>query len=122
MKTLQNIGLGILILLSFSSGVTKVLLMPQEIEFFGSAGFSNWAIIGYGISQIAGAALLIPAGTRMIASFYLAANYLLSVIVIALSGNIPFALFSLLPVAIALSIGIAILKTHKDPSDRRQES
>ncbi len=99
-----------------------MLLMPQEIEFFGGAGFSNWAIIGYGISQMAGAALLIPSGTRMIASFYLAVNYLLSVIVIALNGNIPFAIFSLLPVAIALGIGIAILKTHKDQLDRRQES
>lgn len=41
MKVVFIIILFVLILLALSSGISKVLLMPQEVEFFGKYGFSN---------------------------------------------------------------------------------
>ena len=111
MNIISKICLGILLLLSIASGAAKVFLAPQEVEFFGGAGFSNFQIVAYGISQIIGGALLVPRASRTIAAFYLAANFLGSAAVIALSGDIPFALFSLLPVIVSLVLGVVTLRT-----------
>ena len=49
----------ILVLLAISSGITKIFLMPQDVEFFGKYGFTNPILIVYGAVQIIGGVLLI---------------------------------------------------------------
>ena len=112
MKLLQIVLLGVLILLSVSSGIIKIILMPQEVEFFGGAGFSNLLIVVYGATQIIGGMLLIPIRSRAWAAIFMAVNFMLSVVVIGLSGNIPFAVFSFAPVAISVFIGFVTLKAR----------
>jgi len=51
MKLFNNSVLVILLFLSLSSGIPKVLLMEQEVNFFGPYGFSPAILIAYGISQ-----------------------------------------------------------------------
>jgi hypothetical protein len=40
--------LAILTLLAVSSGITKILLMPQDVNFFGKFGFSDPILIAFG--------------------------------------------------------------------------
>jgi len=42
----------ILTFLALSSGVTKVMLMPQDVEFFGKYGFSDPILMLYGAVQL----------------------------------------------------------------------
>jgi len=41
MKIVFYIVLVILVVLAVASGITKIMLMEQEVEFFGQYGFSN---------------------------------------------------------------------------------
>ncbi|WP_126454745.1 hypothetical protein [Sulfuriflexus mobilis] len=41
MSILLKVNLAILVFLAASSGVTKIMLMPQDVEFFGNYGFTN---------------------------------------------------------------------------------
>lgn len=54
MKILKLINLVLLILLSLASGVAKVMLTPQEVKFFGDAGFSDTLILLFGAAQLLG--------------------------------------------------------------------
>ena len=58
MKIIVNILIVILVLLALLSGGTKVLLMPQELEFFGQFGFSASIIVVFGIIQLGVGVLL----------------------------------------------------------------
>ena len=48
MKIVLNIILAILVFLALAAGVTKIMLMPQDVEFFGKYGFTNSILIAYG--------------------------------------------------------------------------
>lgn len=52
MKTLGTVILAVLIFLAVSSGITKVLLMRQDVEFFGKYGFSDANLIAYALVQL----------------------------------------------------------------------
>jgi hypothetical protein len=48
MNLFLNVILIILVLLAISSGATKIMLMQQDVEFFGNYGFTNSMLITYG--------------------------------------------------------------------------
>ncbi len=64
MKAVSIGILAILALLAVSSGITKILLMPQDVDFFGKYGFSNPLLIAYGSVQLLGGFLLAFTKTR----------------------------------------------------------
>lgn len=95
MKIIFYIILVVLVFLAVSSGLAKILLVPRDVEFFGQYGFSEPILVAYGLLQVAGAALLAIPNTRIIGAILVALTFLLSAIVLFVSGNIPVALVTL---------------------------
>lgn len=99
MNVLLNINLGILVFLAISSGITKIMLMPQEVEFFGNAGFNSTLIIIFGAFQLLGGVLLILQKTRFAGAVIVAATFALSAALLIVAGNILFAVISIVAMA-----------------------
>ena len=95
MRIFFYITLVILIFLAVTSGITKMLLMPQDVEFFGEYGFSNPILIAYGLVQFVGGIILAIPGLRVIGAIVVTFTFLISAIVLFLSGNIPMTIVTL---------------------------
>jgi hypothetical protein len=89
MKAVSTIILTVLILLASSSGITKILLMQQDVDFFGKYGFSDPILIVYGCVQLIGGLLMVFTKTRFVGAAIVAVTFLISLVVIAMEGNIP---------------------------------
>jgi len=96
MKIFFNIVLVILIFLAASSGITKIMLMEQDVEFFGQYGFTNPILIGFGIAQLLGGLLLAIPKTRAIGAVVVAITFLVSAAILAMAGNVPVAIVTLI--------------------------
>ena len=95
MKIFFNTLLIVLILLAISSGITKILLMQQEVDFFGRFGFTNPLLIVFGsIQLLAGIMMAIPK-TRIIGAIIVAITFLISATILFMDNNIPFAVVTL---------------------------
>lgn len=104
MKILKIVIVGIITLLSIAAGLAKVMQAPQEMEFLQGAGLSTAMIVAFGLVQVLGGILLIPGRTRLPGAVLAALAFLMSAILIFTSGNLPFGLVSLIPVALASAI------------------
>lgn len=97
MKILMTVIVILLVILGVSSGISKIMLLPQEIQFFGGV-FTNTQIVVFGVVQCVGAILLILRRSRIIGAIILALTFIISTVLILISGEIGFGLFSLLPI------------------------
>ena len=98
MKYLYFAVLIMLVLMSLSAGGAKVANMPQEIQFFVDAGISPTWLLPLGAFQIIGGLLAIYHRTRRAGVALIAIGFLVSTIVIFMTGNSGFAAFSLIPI------------------------
>jgi len=114
MKVVFTIILLVLILLALSSGISKVLLMPQEVEFFGKYGFSNPLLLAFGLVQVIGGLLMIFTRTRFAGAALVAITFLISLAVLLMAGNIPVAVVTLIA---ALLLGVIMKQSW--PSSAR---
>ena len=89
-----KLNLAILVFLAVSSGVTKIILMPQDVEFFGLYGFTNPVLIAYGAIQLVGGILLFIAKTRFIAAVIVAITFLISAVVLIMAGKFLVTFFT----------------------------
>lgn len=89
MKIVFSSVLIVLIFLAVSSGVTKIMLMPQEVDFFGKHGFSNPILIAFGLVQLIGGILMVIRKIRFIGATVVAITFLISLAVLLMDGNIP---------------------------------
>lgn len=105
MKIFLNVILVILVFLAISSGITKIILMQQDVEFFGKYGFTNPILISYGTAQLFGGILLILPKTRVIGAILVAITFLISAVVLVLEGNIPVTIITL---TFVLLLGVII--------------
>ena len=94
MSVLLKLNLAILVFLAVSSGVTKIILMPQDVEFFGLYGFTNPVLIAYGAIQLVGGILLFIAKTRFIAAVIVAITFLISAVVLIMAGKFLVTFFT----------------------------
>ena len=101
MRILKIIILSVLVVLSVASGVAKIMLQPQELAFFGGAGFSEAMIIAFGLAQLVGGLLLALKKYRKTGAIIMALTFGVSTILIFMSGGLAFALFSILPILMA---------------------
>lgn len=92
MKIVWTVVLVILALLAISSGITKILLLQQDVDFFGKYGFSNPILIAYGAVQLVGGILLPFKKTRFFAAALVAITFLVSLVVLLMDGNIPVSI------------------------------
>ena len=65
MKIFFNIVLVLLVLLASSSGITKIMLIQREVDFFSQYGFTNTILIGFGVAQLMAGLLLVVPKTRV---------------------------------------------------------
>ena len=110
MKIVKAIILVLLVLMSAAAGAAKVFQTPQETAFFESVGLSAFWLLPLGVVQIAGALAAIVHQTRRIGMAFVAAGFLVSAIIIFMTGNIGFGLISLLPVLLAAAISFYAAK------------
>lgn len=96
MKVIFYVVLVVLIFLAVSSGITKIMLMPRDAEFFGQYGFTNPILIGYGISQLLGGILLAIPKSRVFGAIIVAITFLISVVILILADNIAVAVITLI--------------------------
>ena len=94
MKILARVILAIVVFLAIFSGISKVMLMEQEVEFFGSYGFSNATLIGFGVLQLLGGCLLIFRRTQLVGAGIVAITFLTSAVLLIMEGNIPVSIFT----------------------------
>jgi len=115
MKTLLQINLVILVLLAISSGVTKIMLMPQEVQFFGSVGFSNLILIIFGASQVIGGLMLALSKTRLIGAIIIVITFIISIVVLFMSENIVVAIVTC---STLLMLSVVIKQNLSSPKTR----
>lgn len=94
MKIIYSILLAILTLLAVSSGITKILLMQREVEFFGQYGFSNPMLIAFGAAQLIGGVLLPIKKTRIAGAAIVASTFLVSLVILLMDGNLPVSIIT----------------------------
>ena len=92
MKIAFTIILVLLMFLAISSGVTKMALMQQDVEFFGKYGFSNPILIAFGATQLIGGVLLPFRKTRFSGAAIVAVTFLVSLVLLLMDGNIPVSI------------------------------
>jgi hypothetical protein len=102
---------GIWVLLAAASGVSKIMLMPQEVDFFANYGFSNAMLIAFGADQLAGGILMLMAKTRMVGTMLVAITFLWSAVLLVIAGNIPVAIVTV--VCVLLLVFVA--RPARDP-------
>ena len=115
MKKLTVFLLVIVALLSCAAGIAKIMRVPEELEFLQQFGFSDLAIIVFGIVQLLSGILLLITKTRLIGALTALLAFALSAGLVFASGNIPFALFSLLPVVATAFISYQFRPSQQAP-------
>lgn len=103
--------LAILTLLAVSSGLTKILLMQQDVEFFGRYGFSNPLLVAFGAVQLIGGILLPFRKTRLTGAAIVASTFLVSLVILLMDGNIPVSIVT----AIATVLLVVVMKLSWKP-------
>ena len=114
MKVVYMIIVVLLILLAVLSGTTKILLMQQDVDFFGKYGFSDPILIIYGLVQLIGGLLLVFTRTRFVGAAIVAITFLISLVVILMEGNIPVGIVTVIAI---LLLGV-IMKQSWQPASR----
>ena len=92
------------LLLALASGIAKIMLIPEELAFFQKVGLTETAIILVGILQIISAALILINRFSKIGATLLGITFIFSTILIFLSGDVTFGLFSILPIVLIFFI------------------
>lgn len=114
MKIVFNVVLAALVLLAVSSGVTKIMLMQQDVEFFGRYGFTDLLLIAFGCSQLVGGVLLAIPKTRVVGAIVVAITFVISAGVLFMAGKIPIALVTLVCVLLLVAIATVAIRKKQD--------
>ena len=101
MDLLRKINVVLLVLLGGAAGFAKVTQAPPEMAFFAGLGLGAMMVVVFGVVQIAGALSLIFKKTRFIGAILLDVTFSLSIVMILMTGQIGFALISVVPVLMA---------------------
>ena len=112
MKNLKILNILLLGLLAISAAMPKNLALKHEVEFFAENGLSLQFLFIFGLVQLVGGLLLITAKTRMLGATACAVTFLGSAVMLFNTAQPAFALFSLLPVAMALFVAFARQQTE----------
>jgi hypothetical protein len=112
MKLITTIILVLLVLLAVSSGITKIALMQQDVDFFGKYGFSNPILIVFGTIQLIGGILLLLRKTRFLGATIVAITFLVSLVLLLLEGNVAVSIATAVAM---LLLGFVMKQSWKAP-------
>lgn len=104
MKLIAKGILYVLALMSIAAGLAKVLSMTQEVSLFADAGLGVTPMLLLGIMQVAGGVFALVGKVRMLGLILIAAGFAVSVLVVAMTGNLAFAAVSVLPVLFGIGL------------------
>lgn len=97
----------ILILLSLATGGVKLFeLVPEDVALFAEIGFSNFATRLFGGVQLIGGLLLIWPRSKRLAAWALSLSFVMATGALFVSGQLTFAFFSILFIALALLVAL----------------
>ena len=96
LKIAQIVVLCSLVFLAVSSGITKIMLMPQDVAFFGQYGFTHPLLMLFGAIQVIGGAMMVFAKTRLIGAVIVAVTFVISAIVLIMAGSVPATVATLI--------------------------
>ena len=113
MKIASTLVLVLLIFLSILSGVTKVALIPEDVEFFGRYGFSSPLLIAFGATQLIGGVLMPIRKTRFVGAAIVAVTFLISLVILLMDGNVPV---SIVTAVATLLLGVVMKRSWSAPS------
>jgi hypothetical protein len=113
MRIASILILVLLIFLSILSGVTKIALMSEDVEFFGRYGFSNPMLIAFGSIQLIGGILMPFRKTRFVGAAIVAITFLVSLVLLLMDGNIPV---SIVTAVATLLLGIVMKQSWSGQS------
>jgi len=113
MKIFFYVVLTILTLLAVSSGMTKILLLQQDVDFFGKYGFTNPILMAYGAIQLLGGILLVLPKSRVVGAILVAITFLISAVVLVMENNIPLTIVTFICV---LLLGFIIKRSYSSVS------
>jgi hypothetical protein len=102
MKTIIKINNILLILLGLATGLVKVFGLEADVEIFANMGFSYTATVIFGAVQAIAASLVIFPQTRRYGAVILGLSFVIATAGLFISGLIPFGIFSLLFIAMAV--------------------
>ena len=110
MKVVSRTILVILVLLAVASGVPKVMLMQQEVDFFGKYGFSDSALVAFGLAQLLGGLFMIFTKTRFAGATIVAITFLVSLTLLLVEGNM---IVSIITVVATLLLGVVMKQSWR---------
>ena len=115
MKLAWKVAVAVLTLLAVVSGVSKMLLIEQDVEFFGKYGFSNPVLIVFGALQMVGGILIPFSKTRAVGASVVGVTFLVSLVMLLMDGNIPV---SIVTAVATLLLGILAVRSRRaDPRE-----
>ena len=100
MKYIPTAVLYLLVFLAGSSGITKLMLMTQDVDFFGQFGFTNPLLMLFGAVQALGAVMLIFQKIRIAGTAIVAVTFIVSGVVLILAGSVPATVATLVALAL----------------------
>ena len=112
MNVLKKVNLILLILLSLSTGVVKVMGFEADVKIFEGIGFSYLATVLFGVVQVAGGLLLVFEKTRKMGAIVMTVTFVIASAGVFVSGMIPFGAFSLLFIVMAVIAHSTSFKTN----------
>ncbi len=104
MRIVHLLIVAIIALLSIAAGLAKIMQNPQEMEFLQGLGLSVTVITVFGVIQIVGGVLLALRKTRIFGAALVMSAFLVSTVLIFVSGNFKFGFISLVPVLLTAVI------------------
>lgn len=115
MKIANIILIAAMTLLSVAAGLAKVMQVPEEITFLSGLGLGNTTIFIFGAIQIVGGILLAIPKSKIYGSMLVVIAFLVSAILVFVSGNFTFGIVSMLPVVIT---GFIVYQTLKNTRNK----
>ncbi len=123
MNILIKVILAILVFLAVTSGITKLMLMQQDVEFFGKYGFTTPVLIIFGAAQLMGGILLLVRKTRSLGAAIVAITFLISVVLLVMEGDIPFTIFTFIAlIMLGVVIRYSLVKEQNTPEASKTEN
>lgn len=110
MNTVKKIVLGLIVFLAISSGITKIMLLPQDVDFFGRYGFGNLTLIIFGVVQLVGGVLLVLAKFRLFGAILVGLTFVVSLALLVTDGQYVAALIT----AVATGLILWVAKSNSD--------